>query len=241
MLNIQHKSKKFHVVSNALSRFFTSDKSSSNDDEDELDVLFTVFMIEINSKLKAKMIDKYKKNFVYVKIFNMLSKDSNKLSFLIENNILYRKKISDNCSSFVFKRMCVFDFMIKDILAMTHDEFNEHVEFDRTYERITNAWYIRELSKQFTDYLKHCSKCQVYRTRRHKFYNSLQSILSSFIFFHTFIIDFVLVLSIFHIDMNNVMTITDKFNKRIIIVLDKDIWIVVIWIKAFLDKFDLTN
>ena len=92
LLNIRHKSKKLYVVSDALSRLFTSNKLSSNDDKDELDVLFTIFMIEMNSKFKAKMIDEYKKNFVYVKIFNMLSKDSNKLSFLIENNILYRKK-----------------------------------------------------------------------------------------------------------------------------------------------------
>ena len=241
MLNIRHKSKKLHVVFDALSRFFTSDKSSSNDDEDEFNVLFTIFMIEMNSKFKARMIDEYKKDFVYVKIFNMLSKDSNKLSFLIENNILYRKKISDNCSSFVSKRMCVLDFMIKDILAMIHDEFNEHVEFDRIYERIINVWYIRELSRQLTDYLKHCFKCQINRIRKHKSYDSLQSILSSFIFFHTFTIDFVLVLSIFHTSMNNVMTITDKFNKRIIIVFDKDIWIVAIWIKTLFDKLDLTN
>ena len=228
LLNIRHKSKKLHVVFDALSKLFTSDKSSSNDDENEFDVLFTVFMIEMNSKFKATMIDEYKKNFVYVKIFNMLSKNNNKLSFLIEDNILYRKKISDNCSSFVFRRMCVFDFMIKDILTMTHDEFNEYVEFDRTYERITNAWYIRELSKQLTDYLKHCSKCQINRIRKHKSYDSLQSILSSFISFYTFTIDFVLVLSTSHTDMNNVMTITDKFSKRIIIVLDKNIWIVAI-------------
>ena len=241
LLNIRHKSKKLHVVFDALSRLFTSNKSSSNDDENEHDVLFTIFMIEINSEFKARMIDEYKKNFVYVKIFNMLNKDSNKLSFLIENNILYRKKISDNCSSFVFRRMCVFDFMIKDILTMTYDEFNEHVEFDRTYERIINAWYIPELSRQLTDYLKHCFKCQINRIRRHKSYNSLQSILSSFISFHIFTIDFVLVLSISHTDINNVMTITDKFSKKVIIVLNKDIWIVAIWIKALLERLDLTN
>ena len=137
--------------------------------------------------------------------------------------------------------MCVFDFMIKDILAITHDEFNEHVEFDRTYERITNVWYIRELSKQLIDYLKHCFKCQVNRIRRHKFYDSLQSILSSFISFHILTIDFVLVLSTFHTDMNNVMTITNKFNKRVIIVFDKNTWIAATWVKAFFNTFDLTD
>ena len=241
LLNIRHKSKKLHVVSDVFFRFVTSNKSSSNDDEDEFDILFTVFMIEMNSNFKIRMIDEYKKNFVYVKIFNMFSKDNDKLSFLIEDSILYRKKISDDCSSFALKRMCVSDFMIKNILTIIHDEFNEHTEFDRTYERITNSWYIRELSKQLTEYLKHCFKCQINRIRRHKFYDSLQSILSSLISFHTFTIDFVLVLSISHTDMNNVMTITNKFSKRVIIVLDKNIWIAAIWVKALLDKFDLTN
>ena len=241
LLNIRHKSKKFHVVSDALSKLVTSNKSSSNDDEDEFDVLFTIFMIEMNSDFKARMIDEYKKNSIYVKIFNMLDKQNDKLSFLIEDSILYRKKISDDCSFFVFRRMCVFDFMIKNILAMIHDEFNEHAEFDRTYKRIINSWYIRELSRQFTDYLKHCSKCQINRTRRHKSYDSLQSILSSFISFHILTIDFVLILSTSHTNMNNVMTITNKFNKRVIIVLDKNIWIAIIWVKAFFDRLDLTN
>ena len=120
-LIIRHKSKKLHVVSDVFSRLFTSNKLSSNDDEDEFDVLFTVFMIEMNSNFKTRMIDEYKKDSVYVKIFNMLSKDNDKLSFLIENSILYRKKISDDCSSFAFKRMCVSDFMIKNILTIIHD------------------------------------------------------------------------------------------------------------------------
>ena len=124
---------------------------------------------------------------------------------------------------------------------MIHDEFNEHAGFDRTYEQIINSWYIRELSKQLTDYLKHCSKCQVNRIRKHKSYDSLQSILSSFIFFYTLTIDFVLILSTFHTDMNNVMTITNKFKKRVIIVPDKNIWIAIIWVKALFDRFNLTN
>ena len=69
----------------------------------------------------------------------------------------------------------------------------------------------------------------------------MQSILSSFISFYILTIDFVLVLSTFHTNMNNVMTITNKFNKRIIIVFDKNIWIAVIWVKALFDRLDLTN
>ena len=115
LLNIRHKSKKFHVVSDVLSRLVTSNKSSSNDDENEFNVLFTIFMIEMNSDFKVKMIDEYKKNSIYVKIFNMLDKQNDKLSFLIEDSILYRKKINDDCSFFVLRRMCVFDFMIKNI------------------------------------------------------------------------------------------------------------------------------
>ena len=71
-LIIRHKSKRFYVIFDVLSRLFISKKSLSSTDfshnDDELDMLFIVSMIEINSDFKTKIIESYQKNSVYVKI-----------------------------------------------------------------------------------------------------------------------------------------------------------------------------
>ena len=241
-LTIRHKSEKFHIVSDALSKLFIFEKSSSNNNESEFDVLFTAFMIEMNIDFKKRMINEYKKNFVYVKIFDMLRSENNSnLFFIIDEDILYRKKISDESILFILRRMCVSQFMIKKILTIVHDEFNEHTDFDHIYDRLINSWYTRSLFKELRNYLKHCSKCQINKIRRHKLYENLQSILFSSISFHTLAIDFVLILSCSHTTMNNRMSITDKFSKRVIIISDRNTWTTSMWVKALFDRVDITD
>ena len=138
-LIISHKSKKFHVVFDSLSRFLILKKFSLKNIENKFEVLFTAFMIEINTNFKTKTIEKYQKHSVYVKIFNMLKNNDIKLLFLVDNNILYRRKMNNDCASFVLQRMCIFQFMIKDILIIIHDEFNEHTKFDRIYDKLINS------------------------------------------------------------------------------------------------------
>ena len=244
-LIIRHKSEKLHIISNVLFKLFITNNSlsSSVNNENEFDVLFTAFMIEMNTDFKKRMIESYRKNSVFAKILNVFEKNKNniKLFFIIENKLLYKKKISDESTSFILRKMCVSQFMIKDVFAMTHHEFNEHIEFDRIYERLTNSWYIRDLSKQLINYFKHCFECQINRIRKHKFYENLQSILSSSILFHILTIDFVLILFISHTSMNNVMSITDKFSKRITIVSSKNTWTAIMWAKTLLERLDLAN
>lgn len=122
---------------------------------------------------------------------------------------------------------------------MTHDDC--HIEFDRTFNKINNSWYIRNLFKHLTNYLKHCSQCRINRTRRHKFYNNLQSILSSSILFHFIIIDFILAISEFYFDMNNIMSIIDKFSKKIIIISEKNTWNACLWIETLLNRLNLID
>ena len=143
--------------------------------------------------------------------------------------------------SFVSRRMCVSEFMIKQILITIHIEFNDYSDFDHIYERVNSLWYIKELIKYLKNYIAHCSKCKMNRIRRHKLYESLQSIFSPFIFFHTFIIDFVLIFSTFHIDINFVMSIIDKYSKRITIFLNKDVWTAKNWFVALLQRLNIVD
>ena len=236
-------------MSNALFRLFTKmqnkieDKSIFNNEENEFDVLFTIFMTEMNKNFKEKFILRYQQNSIWQKISDIIDaneKNHTNISFLRVDNIIYKKKISDN-SFFVSRRMCVSTFMIKKTLIIVHNESNDHSKFNHFYERINSFWYIKKLIRYFKNYIAHCSQCKINRIRCHKFYEFLQSILSSFISFHTLIIDFILTMLVSHIDMNCVMSVTDKYSKRITILVNKDTWSTDDWFAILLKKLDLAN
>ena len=241
-LIIRHKSDKLHIVSNALSRLSFDSNTNTDDKDDELDVLFVVFMTKMNSEFKKRLINEYAVDPNWIKIAKIIdsnNKDNTTIFFIKVDELIYRKKISDNASSFVSRRMCVSASFVNDILHMIHNE--DHFEFDRTYERIICSWYIRDLISRLKKFLKHCSKCNVNRTKRHKSFDSLQSILFSSISFHTLIIDFVLALSESHIDLNVLMSVICKFSKRIIVIPEKNTWKALKWTTTMLDRLNLED
>ena len=250
-LNIRHKSKKLHTVSNALSRLFSiilfsislSYQSQKFDtiDNEKLNILHTTSTIKMNSDFKNRVIQDYKEDFDWIRIENVLNKSNNiSLSFVRENDLIYRKKIDTDIAFYVLQRMCALFEILKNIFSMIHD-VNDHFDFDRIYNQITSFWYVRDLIRHLKNYFKHCSKCQVNQIRRHKSYDSLQFILSSSTLFHTITIDFVLTISFSHIELNNIMSITCKYSKRITIVFDKNIWSTKNWAKALLKRLDIAN
>lgn len=100
---------------------------------------------------------------------------------------------------------------------------------------------IKNLLTYLKKYLKDCFKCNINKTKRHKSYDRLQLIMSFFISSHTIIMNLVLVVSFVHIDINNVMTVTCQFSKKIIIILDKNTWSISRWAVALLNDFDLAE
>ena len=189
------------------------------------------------------MLNEYVENQDWIRIINILNKsvkNNTQLSFEMIDDFVYRKKISDDASSFVFKRMCVSISMINDILTMVHND-EKHFGFERIYERIVCFWYIRELISHLKRFLKNYSECNVNRTRRHKPFDSLQSILFSSISFHILTIDFVLALSESHTNLNVFMSITCKFSKRIIAISEKNIWKIFDWATIMLERLNLTD
>ena len=198
---IRHKSDKLHFVSNALSRFSITDMLITNvfnqNSNDEFDVLFVAFITKMISYFKKRLLHKYILNSNWIKIVKII--DSNEkinISFVkVNDDLIYRQEINNNVNFLILSRMCISAFFVNDILHIIHNE--SHFEFDRTYEKIICSWYFRDLTDRFRHFLKHCSKCNVNRTKKHKFFDNLQSILFSSIFFHTLKIDFVLTLSKF--------------------------------------------
>ena len=157
-----------------------------------------------------------------VKILNA-NKNNTTFSFLRKNDLIYRKETNANTTSFLSIWICALVSILKNIFKLMHD-VNDHFDFDKTYEMIMSIWYIREVIKHFSKYFKHCLKCQVNQIKRYKSFDNLQFILNSSIFSYAITIDFVLIISFFHNNLNNVMSMTCKFSKRITIVFDKNIW-----------------
>ena len=117
-------------------------------------------------------------------------------------------------------RFCISIFMKQKIFRIVHDLSN-HNNFHRIYDRLINFVYIRRFIKRLITYIEHCSKCQFNQIKRHFSYESFQSIITSTISFHIIIIDFIFEFSIMNDDFDCVMTITNKFIKRIMILFDK--------------------
>ena len=244
-LMIKHKFEILHLMFDALFRLLTKtlSKNVSIINEKELDVLFTVSITKMNDEFRQRFILKYQKNSTWRKIIEILNindVDNTDVLFLRDNKIIYRKEINDN-SSFVSRRMCVSKFMIKEMLTTVHNKFNDYSRFDRIYERMNVSWYIKNLIKYLKNYITHCSQWKVNETRRHKSYESLQSILSSFISFYTLTVDFILTMFESHIDMNCVMSVIDKYSKRIIVLVEKNTWTANDWFAALLLKLNLVD
>ena len=246
-LIIKHKSERLHLISDALSRLSIktfSQKPSyqfESEHDEKLDVLFIAAIVKINSDFKQKLIQRYVDDSAWIKIIEMLNsndRDNTDFSFMRDNDFIYRRESSDNMS-FVSQRLCVSKSFVKEILSMIHD--STHSGFDKIYHLVICSWYIQRLIKHVKNYIRHCFKCTINQIRRHKSYDSLQSILTSSVFFYVIAIDFVLTLPLFHTDMNSIMFITCKFSKRVIAIVDKSTWSAFEWAKTLLSRLNIAD
>ena len=222
-LKLRHKSDKAHIIFNTLFKFVSINIIiDTTHDENELDALFITAVIDLNKVFRKKIMNKYNIDLNWKKISHILNANSiennAKLSFYRENDFIFR--FDDH----VYKshRLCILWSVIKNILKTAHDN-DTHFEFARCYEKIVSFYYIRGLIRYLRNYLKHCLKCQIYQTRRHKSYEFLQLILTFSISFHIITIDFVLTLFVFKTSksFNCFMSVICKYFKRIFLISDR--------------------
>ena len=258
-LNIRHKSNKSHLVSNVLFKLINLNDSQTSSKEEldafftlvdvntihfDVDVYFTCSLVKMNDVFRQKILNDYKIDSNWNRILNVLSIENDvNLSFeRKDHEFIFRVDDFIDDHVFISRRLCISDAVVKDVLEIVHDDSNDHSEYAKCYEQVVSTWYIRDLIRQLRDYLKYCSKCQINRIKRHQSHDSLQSILSSIILFHTFSLNFILTLSISRVEQFNVvMSITCKFTKRIIIVLNKNIWTIVEWDRVLLNQLDFDD
>ena len=229
-LNIRHKSKKQHVVSNILSRL-TSLNIFFKTNEKKLNVFFIINFVKMNEFFRNRLLKSYNNDFAWKKIFNFLeiqeNVENNAFFFYRQNELIF---CFDDCTidehAFESRRLCISQSLIVEIFNIIYEIVNEYSKFDKYYKRISLFYFIKKLTQQLRNYFYHCSNCQINQTKKHRFYELMQFILTSSIFFYTFIIDFILTLSKSHVQLNFAMSIICKFFKRITCILDKTIWFV---------------
>ena len=236
---IKHKSDKFHLMSDALFKLSVISARTQSEDE-KFDVFFTTNLMKMISEFRKKLIEEYIKNFNWRKINKLIeinNKNETILSFITKDQLIYRK--NSHNMLFVSEWLCISKSLIQNILQTIHE--SSHSEFDRIYQNVVFFYYIKNLFTHIKRYLKHCSKCDTNQTKRHKSYDFLQFILSSFTSFHIIIIDLMLIISTSHIEINNIMTVTCKFSKKAIFISRKETWKASKWATALLLKLDTSN
>ena len=247
-LNVRHKSRKDNIISDALFRLSNTDVVSfEKENYSEFDALYVynTTLIKISKNFSDRIVQKYindlkwKKHVLLLNKNDRLKKNAAVMSFVKENDFIY---YIDQLTS--IRRLCISKNCVKKILDIAHD--NEHANYARTHDIIIRFWYIHELIKILRKYIQHCSKCLTCQIKRHKSYEFLQSIDSSSIFFHTIIMNFVLTLS--HEKANDIiissdvmLTVTDKFFKRILLMTKKSTYIAKDWANVFIKYLNIAD
>ena len=247
--DIRHKFDKQHIMSNVLFRLVSfNDSIKKLFDENELNTLFITTFIEMKKVFRNRLLEDYIKNSVWKKIIVLLNaqkqidtENNAILSFYRENDFIFRVDDYIFDHAFQSRRLCISQSIVDEILDTFHDVVNDHLDFAKCYERMSVFYFIRDFFKQLREYLRHCSNCQIHQIKRHKSYDFLQSILSISIFFHIFIIDFILSFFKSREKFDVVMSIICKFFKRIICILKKFIWTIIQWVKVLLNRLDVVD
>lgn len=146
------------------------------------------------------------------------------IRFRLRDGLLYYTSISGTGKD----RLCIPKAMEQEVFKQAHD-LSSHGGFHRTFDRISASCYVRRLSSKLRRYIQHCPACQLNQTVRHPPYGSLVPIDSPSIPFHTITMDFVLGLPVTPEGMNTLLTITDKFTKRVLLIPGKDTYSAIDW------------
>lgn len=226
-LDVRHKPGKEHILPDALSRL-ASEAVSKNDGEEVLDLhaeAYHTTLVEMSKEMKSRIVTGYKTDKAWTIIWDLLHQeqardedngvdDKTGLAFYIQDELIYH-------DDGVRPRICLPQCFEKEVFALAHDK-NAHVGFYRAYQRITESVYMHRLSRRLRKYIAHCPPCQLYQTKRHRPYGHLVPIESPAIPFHTIAMDFIVGLPRDPDGDNTLLTITDKFTKRVTLLAGQD-------------------
>lgn len=145
------------------------------------------------------------------------------LRFKLRDGLIYYTNFDDGR-----ERLCIPNALEKEIFELAHDR-QHHGGFHRTYDRIVGSIYMRHLAKHLRTYIDHCPECELSQTKRHKPYGSMVPIDRPGIPFHTITMDFVVALPVTADGCDCLLTVTDKFSKRALVVPGKTTYTAAEW------------
>lgn len=143
-----------------------------------------------------------------------LGENAAKLPYDLIDDLLYCK------GEHGARRLCIPSALEQEVFKLAHDEMG-HPGYARTHEKLTTGLFIYNMATKLHEYIRHCPHCQMNQTPRHGPYGSLQPIYTPARPFHTITIDFILALPKASTKEDCIMSITDKFNKAITLIVEE--------------------
>ena len=119
---------------------------------------------------------------------------------------------------------CILWDVVLKILKLVYDFI--YYDFDWLLACL-NRFFIYKSIHLFKQYINHCSECNINHSKKYCLYDFLQLIFTSAISFHTLILNFILALS--DSEFNVILTVVDKFIKKIILIPEKITWTAEQW------------
>jgi hypothetical protein len=255
-LNIRHRSKKFNIISDVLSRLSIKKNNSSHEalnmnvnvdlkntsmkcsKKDEI-YAYAITLVKMFENFRFRIKKEYQMKKKWTSLMLMLEnlnkrreknlQEKIEIDFLLKNNLLFHVKDR--------KRFCISFNCESEIFELAHDK-NNHFEHNKVYAKLVNHVYFSKLSRKIRQYIKHCSACELNQIKRHAIYDELMLIFFSTISFRILTMNFIATLSK---KMNTTLIVTCKTFKRMTIIFDKFDWTIFNWAEAFLDWLLITD
>ena len=242
-ISLRHKAEKANTVFDVLSKLKDAQLNENNKKDilenlydnsvslNELEKTGSLFeqtitmyadtLVKLSQNFRKKLIEAYEKNKYFKKMLTMIKNitDSSKhlmgIRFVLRDELIYYIFMSNS------NRFCIPDALIQNIFELVHDK-QHHDGFHRIYNRLDTV-FIKHLTKLLKNYIKYCFTCSINQIIRHKPFGELHFYNISDIFYHTISMDFVTVLSEIITGFNTMLTVTDKFTKKVMLIPKKDI------------------
>ena len=147
--------------------------SSSHPNQEKILHNFSTNHFDIN-RLK----DEQRNDFAIQKIVSQLKLSSNTLSFVLQDDILYKLITASSSSRTKHKVPYVPSSMVKDLLQAVHNDpmSGGHFSFERTYNKLRGHYWWPGMRNSIRHHIKSCNACLSFNISRQKKVGQLHSV-----------------------------------------------------------------